>query len=249
VARERGQFTAAATSGVPCMADLLGYLTHMRFAEFLGYIAAALVFATFSMKTMVPLRIVGICSNVFFIAYGYLSPAYLLLVLNCLLLPLNVFRLQQMLSLTKETKEAVEGDLDMNWIKPFTTTRDMTPGEVLFRKGDEAREIIFIMSGSLNIPELGIQISPGDVVGELGMLSPDKKRQQSAVCVDGGQILVITYDQVRQLFFQNPKFGYYFMQLASQRLFENLKRAQTEIAALRAGRTHVEPAFHPSPEP
>ena len=37
----------------------------------IGYIAAALVFATFSMKTMVPLRLVGIASNLFFIAYGY----------------------------------------------------------------------------------------------------------------------------------------------------------------------------------
>lgn len=231
------------------MADLIGYLTHLRFAEIIGYIAATLVFATFSMKTMVPLRIVGICSNVFFIAYGYLNPAYPLLVLHCLLLPLNIHRLRQMQSLVKETKEATEGDLDMNWIKPFTTTRDMVPGEVLFRKGDEAKEIIFVMSGSITIPEIGVQIAPGDVVGELGMLSPDKQRQQSAVCVDGGQILVITYDQVRQLFFQNPKFGYYFMQLASQRLFENLKRAQAEIAALRAGHRHVEPAFMPSPEP
>jgi hypothetical protein len=231
------------------MADLLGYLTHMRFAEVLGYIAAALVFATFSMKTMVPLRVVGICSNVFFIAYGYLNPAYPLLVLHCMLLPLNIFRLRQMLSLVKETKASSEGDLDMDWIKPFTKTRDMSPGEVLFRKGDEAEEIIFVMSGSLNIPELGVKIAPGDVVGELGMLSPDKKRQQSAVCVDGGQLLVITYDQVRALFFQNPKFGYYFMQLASQRLFENLRRAQAEIEALRSGRRQVEPAFRPSPEP
>ena len=86
------------------MADFLGYFTHMRFAEVLGYIAAVLVFATFSMKTMVPLRIVGIASNVFFIAYGYLNPAYPLLVLHCLLLPLNIFRLRQMQSLVKETQ-------------------------------------------------------------------------------------------------------------------------------------------------
>lgn len=231
------------------MADFIGYFTHMRFSEVLGYIAAALVFATFSMKTMVPLRVVGICSNVFFIAYGYLNPAYPLLVLHCMLLPLNIVRLRQMLSLVKETKESIEGDLDMNWIKPFTKTREMQPGEVLFRKGDEANEIIFVMSGSLKIPELGVTIPPGEVVGELGMLSPDKSRQQSAVCVDGGQLLVITYDQVRQLFFQNPKFGYYFMQLASQRLFENLKRAQAEIAALRAGHRDVQPAFHSTPEP
>lgn len=232
------------------MADFIGYITHLRLAEVIGYIAAALVFATFSMKTMVPLRVVGICSNVFFIAYGYLNPAYPLLVLHCLLLPLNIYRLQQMLSLVKETREATEGDLDMNWIRPFTTTRDMLPGEVLFRQGDEAREIIFVMSGSLKIPELDVMIAPGEVIGELGMLSPDKKRTQSAICVDGGQILVITYDQVRQLFFQNPKFGYYFMQVASARLFENLRRAQAEIAALRAtGATTLEPAFQPLAEP
>ncbi|MET0867460.1 MAG: cyclic nucleotide-binding domain-containing protein [Pseudorhodoplanes sp.] len=231
------------------MADLLGYLTHMRFAEFLGYIAAALVFTTFSMKTMVPLRVVGICSNVFFIAYGYLNPAYPLLVLHCLLLPLNIFRLREMLSLVKETKHSTEGDLDMNWIKPFTKTRDMHPGEVLFRKDEEATEIIFVMSGSLKLPEIGVTIAPGEVVGELGMLSPDRKRTATAVCVDGGQILVITYDQVRELFFQNPKFGYYFMQLASQRLFDNLTRAQAEISALRSGSIHVEPAFLASPEP
>ncbi len=76
------------------VADFLGYFTHLRFAEILGYIAAFLVFMTFSMKTMVPLRTVGIASNVFFIAYGYLNPAYPLLVLHLALLPLNIFRLE-----------------------------------------------------------------------------------------------------------------------------------------------------------
>jgi hypothetical protein len=218
----------------------VGILDHfggLQPTEWLGYIAAAFVFATFSMKTMVPLRVVAISSNVLFIAYGYLHPAYPVLLLHVLLLPLNIWRLQQMLSLVRETEAAHDGDLDMNWIRPFTTTRAMTPGEVLFRKGDPASEIIFIMSGSLRIPELGISIPPGEVVGELGMLSPDKVRTQSAVCVDPGQILVITYDQVRQLFFQNPKFGYYFMQLSARRLFENMKRVQAENEVLRAGRT------------
>ncbi len=53
---------------------------------------------TFSMKTMVPLRDVGIASNVFFIAYGYLNPAYPLLVLHLALLLLNIFRFQTMLA-------------------------------------------------------------------------------------------------------------------------------------------------------
>lgn len=217
------------------LAGVISDIAELRLSEWLGYAAALLVFATFSVKTMVPLRVIAIASNVLFIFYGYLHPAYPVLVLHIALLPLNALRLQQMLSLVRQTKAAQEDDLDMNWIRPFTTTRSMAPGEVLFRKGEPAHEIIFIMSGSLRIPELGIQIPPGEVVGELGMLSPDKMRTQSAVCVDGGQILVITYDQVRQLFFQNPKFGYYFMQLSARRLFENMKRMQGEMEKLRGG--------------
>jgi hypothetical protein len=216
--------------------DIFSHFAALQPTEWLGYAAAALVFATFSMKTMVPLRVIAIASNVLFVLYGYLHPAYPVLVLHLALLPLNIWRLRQMLSLVRETKAAQEDDLDMNWIRPFTTTRSMAPGEVLFRKGDPANEIVFIMSGSLRIPELGIQIPPGEVVGELGMLSPDKVRTQSAVCVDGGQILTITYDQVRQLFFQSPKFGYYFMQLSARRLFENTKRMQAEMERMRAGR-------------
>ena len=42
----------------------------MHTAELVGYLASALVFATFYMKTMMPLRAVAIASNVAFISYG-----------------------------------------------------------------------------------------------------------------------------------------------------------------------------------
>lgn len=47
----------------------------MKQADVIGYAAALLVFVTFWMKTMVPLRTLGIASNVFFIGYGYLAAA------------------------------------------------------------------------------------------------------------------------------------------------------------------------------
>jgi CRP/FNR family cyclic AMP-dependent transcriptional regulator len=53
----------------------------MSRAELIGYAAAACVFVTFYMKTMVPLRIAGIVSNVLFIAYGYDLLAYPVLIL------------------------------------------------------------------------------------------------------------------------------------------------------------------------
>jgi hypothetical protein len=58
------------------------------------------------MKTMVPLRLAGIASNVFFIAYGALLVAYPVLILHVCLLPLNLLRLREMLQLTKRVDEA-----------------------------------------------------------------------------------------------------------------------------------------------
>ena len=69
----------------------------MTHAELLGYAAAACVFVTFYMKTMVPLRIAGIVSNFLFIGYGYAVDAYPVLILHLVLLPLNIVRLRQML--------------------------------------------------------------------------------------------------------------------------------------------------------
>ena len=55
--------------------------------------------------------------------------------------------------------------------------------------------------------------------------------------------------KVRQLFFQNPKFGYYFMQLSTARLFDNMKRMQAEIESLRAGRGVMAPSISPPLQP
>lgn len=66
--------------------------------EMIGYAAAAAVATTYSMKAMLPLRIAGIASNVLFILYGALSGTVPVLALHVFLLPLNVWRLYQLLT-------------------------------------------------------------------------------------------------------------------------------------------------------
>ncbi len=61
-----------------------------------GYVASALVLATFSMKSMRLLRLAATASNIAFIFYAYISNLHPTLVLHCILLPLNVFRLAQL---------------------------------------------------------------------------------------------------------------------------------------------------------
>jgi CRP/FNR family transcriptional regulator, cyclic AMP receptor protein len=203
-------------------------------ADAMGYIAALLVFMTFWMKTMVPLRLAGLASNVFFIAYVVLLVAYPVLILHVLLLPLNVLRLREMLQLIKRVEKAAAGDHDMAWIKPFTSARRMQAGDILFRKGDTADRLFIVVSGRCRLCDSNIEISPGAVVGELALLAPDKARTQSLHCQESGELLEITYGQIKQLHYQNPQFGFNFLELTSKRLFDNVARLEGEVEQLRA---------------
>jgi CRP-like cAMP-binding protein len=102
----------------------------------------------------------------------------------------------------------------------------MQAGDVLFREGDTADRLFIVVSGRCRLHGSGIEIRPGAVVGELALLSPDKTRTQSLKCEESGDLLEITYEQVKQLYFQNPAFGFFFMELTSRRLFDNSKRLE-----------------------
>lgn len=195
-------------------------------AEGLGYLAALLTLGVFYMKTMIPLRIAGIMANFAFIAYGALGNVYPVLVLHAILLPLNVARLWQMVALVRAVRDASTSDVSIDVLKPFMTPRGCASGQVLFRKGDVADAMYYIVSGRFRIPEIGRLRGPGDLVGELGLVAPRQERTRSLECIEDAQLLVIGFDEVRQLFFQNPRFGFYFLRLVSQRLFEDVARLE-----------------------
>jgi CRP/FNR family transcriptional regulator, cyclic AMP receptor protein len=205
----------------------------MIWIEALGYIAAACTLATYSMKTMIPLRISGIIANCFFIAFGFFGAIYPTLILHVILLPLNAVRLYQMLQLVRRVREASEGDLSMDWLKPFMTRRACKNGDILFHKGDIADRLFYVVTGRFRLNEIAIDIGHGQVIGELGLLAPGNRRTQTCECVEAGEALVISYDSVRQLFFQNPTFGFYFMRLATQRLFSDVGRLERALEERR----------------
>jgi hypothetical protein len=201
-------------------------LASVTIANILALIGAIFFVATLLMRTMVPLRVTGIISDVFFIGYGVLSGTVTTLILYILLLPINIFRLAQMLSLVKRARVAAQGDLSMDWLKPFMNRRKYGKGDVLFRKGDRANEMFFTVTGKFLVTELGIELPPGRLVGELGFLAPDNRRTQSLECTEDGQVLAITYDRLLEIYFQNPEFGYYFLRLSTERLLQNITRLE-----------------------
>jgi CRP/FNR family cyclic AMP-dependent transcriptional regulator len=183
---------------------------------------------------MIPLRIIGICSNCMFIMYGSLDGLYPVLVLHLILLPLNGLRLFEILRLTKQVRSAAQGDLNMDWLKPFTSAQRAKSGDVVFRKGDAANAMFFVVSGRYRLTELETDILSGQVVGELGLFAPDKARTQTLACVEDGELMKISYEQVRRLYNQNSQFGFYFIQLITRRLFENIARLELDLAICKA---------------
>jgi hypothetical protein len=99
----------------------------MRPVELVGYLASALVFATFCVKAMMPLRFIAIASNVAFMIYGYLGGMMPILLLHAVLLPLNAGRLSQALrSENKLQRVAEQARLSAKFLRLRNVTRPRT---------------------------------------------------------------------------------------------------------------------------
>jgi len=197
----------------------------------MGFIAGALYIASHYMKTMVPLRVCEIASNVLFVIYGIMYPSYPTLVLYGVLIPLNCLRLYEMLQLIKKVRVASQDELSMEWLIPFMRKRDYRKGDVLFNKGDQAEEMFYIRSGTCRVRELDLLLSAGQIVGELGFITTEHRRTQTVECVDDVDALSISYDKVMELYFQNPTFGFYLLKLTSKRLLQNVERMEKALEA------------------
>ena len=199
-------------------------------ANVMGAIGGLLYIASISMTTVIPLRIAAIGSAFFFLCYGVFAGSFPTIFLYGMLLPLNAYRLHQMIQLIKKVRAAASTDLSVDWLEPFMTKRKYRQGEVVFRKGDSADEMFLVVTGNFLVSEIGVELQPGQVFGEMGLLTTSLQRTQSVECVKAGQLMTITYDKVRELYFQNPEFGFYFLRLIGERLLHNLKRAEQLLA-------------------
>jgi hypothetical protein len=192
----------------------------MTWITIIGYTASLFTAITFYMRTIIPLRLFAICSNIAFIAYGYFGKLYPVLILHLFLLPLNIIRLVQMKKLVKKVRESSRGDCSMDCLVPYMTKSKFSKGETLFKKGDVADKIFYINKGIVELIEIDKKVSNGEIIGEIGIFSPFKERTATAVCEDECEIFTINDETITQLFFQNPSFGFHLIQLVCKRFSE-----------------------------
>jgi len=194
------------------------------FGTVLGLFAATLYFTSYIVKSMLPLRAIAIASNVFFIAYGYVHASLPELVLHSVLLPLNARRMWEIRKLTKEIARATIDSPVSQWLLPHMTRQMFKAGKVLFRKGDLADEVIYVASGQLRLEEAGQLIGAGELIGEIGLFSPEKKRTQTVACETDGELYRMSDEMIYRLYYQNPKLGFFFMRLVVERLLKDIRR-------------------------
>jgi CRP/FNR family transcriptional regulator, cyclic AMP receptor protein len=191
----------------------------------IGYLASALVLLTFCMSTMLSLRAVAICSNFAFISYGLGARLYPVLVLHIILLPLNVILLFRMMNLLRKAKLAAATDLSPAWLQPFMQPKHFKAGQTIFRKGEHADLLYMIVSGEVRFLEIDRRLSAGEVFGEIGLFSLERRRTQTALAETDLDLLSIRDGDLKKLCERNPGLSLYFLRLTATRMTQNAAQA------------------------
>ena len=161
----------------------------MTWVEGLGWLSAALAIGGAAMKTIIPLRCLGIAMNVISLVCSAATLNLPGIVANVVLLPVNGYRLVQMIKLVGKVRRAASSDLSMDWLKPFMTRRTAKAGEVLFAKGDVAECMFYTLTGPLPSPRVRDCDPAGAVLSaRWDFLAPDNRRTQTLECLEDGEV-------------------------------------------------------------
>src|SRR6478735_2775798 len=122
-------------------------VANITLANMFALVGAVFFVATLLTQTMVPLRVANMIGCAFFVGFGALAGDVKTFLLYLLLLPINAVRLRQMLNLVKKARAATQGDMSMEWLKPFMSERKYRKGDILVKKGDTADEMFLTVTG------------------------------------------------------------------------------------------------------
>lgn len=194
----------------------------------LGLLGVIFVCASFAMKHMLRLRSFALLGNFCFIAYGLLESQLPALAVNAILLPLNLRGFYEITRLSREINRSDPAAPISQWLLPHMRRRSFAAGDVLFRKGDPANELIYVGRGQLRLAEIDRPLGPGALVGDIGLFSPKKRRTQTVTCDTDGELHYMTDEMIYQLYYKNPKLGLYLIRKVVEHLLSDLQRQESQ---------------------
>ena len=226
----------AGASGAAYAAAVLTSPTQMV-ATLAVALGIGLVVAGAFVRTMLPLRWLAVGSGAGMALFGALHPSTITLIVAVALLPINIFRAIEVTRLTRRVLRAqADADLAGLWLKPYMKPRRLKAGQTLFQKGEAASRLYLLVEGEMDLVEIGRPLETGRIFGEIALFSPSGLRTHTARCVSACKVLEIDARTVKQLYFQNPAFGFHLIELLAGRLSADVERneARREISAAPA---------------
>ena len=194
-------------------------------------VAGLLIIVSAFVRTMIPLRWLAVASNVGFVIYGIVHPSPLMVALHAVLLPVNLWRVWQMISLTRVITSKVTDVKQLQiWLRPYMRSSRLPAGSRIFAAGEQADRLYFLAAGQVELPEIGNTLSAGQIFGEIAFFSPDRRRTSSARCLTRCTLMSIDETTFWQLAYQNPEFGLQLIRLIAGRLSDDVRRLQARPA-------------------
>lgn len=205
--------------------------------QLVAWMAASLVFASFFMKTIVPLRTLAIVSNIVFIGYallgvhhGIFDKVLPIFVLHVALLPLNLARLREALRNSHVPCALQTQGNPHESLIPYMTALQVKAGVTLFRRGDNADTIFLVSSGSIHLTELNKRLVAGDLFGEAAIFSTRAKRSTTAVCEVDCELFFIQGKRAMELFYVDRALAFQFTRAIAHDAAESSDRTPGPIA-------------------
>ena len=120
------------------------------------------------------------------------------------------------------------------WLAAFAAERTYRAGDVIFRAGEDAGELLYVVSGTVSLAEIGVEVGARELLGEIAFFSARNRRTASAVCKTDVVVRAIGQDALLDLYDREPAFRLSLVQVFTRRLLEDLEGVRDRLGGTRA---------------
>ncbi len=160
----------------------------LNWIEIIGFAGTGLTLAAWAMKCSTHLRIAGIASSVAFLLYGLLTQTWPVVATEAVLLPLNAFRLWQLIVMQRAARGG--SDEEWEWLLAHGKEARIISGTSVAREGEMASRLTLIRSGK--VVGAGVSLGPGQLAGD-GLPFDDGRRESRTLFAET-DLVVVTVD-------------------------------------------------------
>jgi predicted ATPase/DNA-binding XRE family transcriptional regulator len=116
------------------------------------------------------------------------------------------------------------------WLESFTSERKYRAGDVIFRAGEEAHELFYVVSGIVALEEIGQEVGAHELLGEIAFFSAKNRRTASALCRTDVVVRSIGQDALVDLYEGEPSFRLSLIAVFTRRLLQDLESVRARMS-------------------